>query len=39
MHMLATKYATVNYQGIPSEFPYNYEPTTTLWLIIRVAIM
>ena len=37
--MLATKHATVDYQGIPSKISYNYEPTTTLHMKISVSIM
>ena len=29
--MLETKYATQNYQRIPSEIPYNYDSTTDNW--------
>ena len=29
--MLGTKYATHDYQRIPSEIPYNYDSTTDNW--------
>ena len=38
IHMLATKYATVDYQGISSETPYNYKSTTILPMSISVEI-
>ena len=38
IHMLATKYTTVDYQGISSEAPYNYKSTTTLPMTISMVI-
>ena len=38
IHMLATKYATVDYQEITPEIFYNYKSTTTLWVTISMAI-